>query len=334
MFRTYIIIVWVCLLGGIVGPNAWNASAQNTTNAPANPSISSSTNEFVMTTGDILKGEIASANEDGLVVRLNIGGFSDRVSWTKFTQESLQQLAKNPQTQKFAEPFLDVPLDLKPKKAPVKKTFTPKPVERIELPPAKGDFIAAITAPATMTILALLCLANLFAAYEVALFRGRPVPLVCGVSALLPIVGPLVFLSLPSLHDYGASSEPSRPSAETSAEHGAPPPPGGSGALSMNKGGKAAATALQPATYSRNDTNFDRRFFETKFPGYFRMILGDAEKEMVIVIKTVKDEYLGRRFTRITGNEVHIQLARSGNADVGISFSEITQVQLRHKDAK
>jgi hypothetical protein len=326
MFRIYIIIVWVCLFGGIAGPNAWNASAQDTTNAP--------TNEFVMSTGDILKGEIASANEDGLVVRLNIGGFSDRVSWTKFTQETLQQLVKNPQAQKFAEPFLDVPLDLKPKTAPVKKAFTPKPVERIELPPAKGDFMAVITAPATMAILALLCLANLFAAYEVAIFRGRPVPLVCGISALLPIVGPLIFLSLPSLHDYSASAEPAHPSAEASAEHGAPSPAGGSGALSMNKGGKAAPTALQPVTYARNDTNFDRRFFETKFPGYFRVVLGEAEKEMVIVIKTVKDEHIGRRFTRITGNEIHIQLAHGGNADVGIAFSEITQVQLRHKDGK
>ena len=326
MFRIYITLVWVCLLGSIAGPRAWSASAQDTTNAPAN--------EFVMSTGDILKGEIASANEDGLVVRLNIGGFSDRISWARLTQETIQNLVKIPQARAFAEPFLDVPLDLKPKKAPIKKAFTPKPVERIDLPPAKSDFMGVITAPAIVAILALLCLANLYAAFEVAKFRGRPVPLVCGVSALLPIVGPLVFLSLPSLHDFSAGGETAHLSPEASAEHGAPPPPGGSGALSMNKGGKPVAAGLQPATYARSDTNFDRRFFETKFPGYFRMVLGDAEKEMVVVIKTVKDEYIARRFTRITGNEMHVQLARGGNADVAVTFSEITQVQLRHKDAK
>lgn len=326
MFRTYITLFWICFLGAIVGSNTGKVCAQGTANTE--------TNAFVMTTGDILKGEIASANEDGLVVRLYIGGFSDRVSWTRFTQETLQQLVKNPITEKFAEPFLDVPLDLKPKKAPIKKPFTPKPVDRIELPPAKGDFMGIMTAPSMMAILGLLFLANLFAAYEVALFRGRPVALVCGVSALLPIIGPLVFLSLPSLHDYSATAGPAHPSADTSAEHGAPSPTGGSGVLSMSKGGKAAAAALQPATYARNDVNFDRRFFETKFSGFFRMVLGDAEKEMVIVIKTVKDEYVARRFSRITGNEIHIQLARGGVADVGISFSEITQVQLRHKDGK
>jgi hypothetical protein len=314
------------LLGSVATPNAWNARAQDTTNAPAN--------EFVMSSGDILKGEIASANEDGLVVRLNIGGFSDRVSWTRFTQETLQQLVKNPQAQKFAEPFLDVPLDLKPKKAPIKKAFTPKPVERIELPPAKSDFMAVITAPMTMAILALLWLANLFAGYEAAIFRGRPVSMVCGVSALLPIVGPLVFLSLPSLHDYGASAGPAHPSAEVSSEYGAPPPPGGSGALSMSKGGKPAQSAFQPATYTRNDADFDRHFFETKFPGYFRLVLGAAEKEMVIVIKTVKDEYIVQRFSRITGNEIHVLLVRGSKSDIGISFSEIIQVELRHKDAK
>lgn len=326
MFRIYIAIVWVCLLGSISVPNAWNVFAQDATNAP--------TNQYVMTTGDILKGEIASVNEDGLVVRLTIGGFSDRVPWTKFTQETLQTLVNNPQAKKFAEPFLDVPLDLKPKKAPVKKAFTPKPVERIELPPAKSDFLAVVTAPATIAFLALLWLANLYAAYEVAVFRGRPVPLICGVSALLPIVGPLVFLSLPSLHDYGAASAgPAHPSAEVSDQIGAPPPPGGSGALSMKKG-EAAHGSLQPAVYTRNEINFDRRFFETKFPGYFRVVLGAAEKQMVIVIKTVKEEYIVQRFSRITGNEIHLQLVRGSKTDVGVSFGEIIQVELCSKDSK
>ena len=39
--------------------------------------------------------------------------------------------------------------------------------------------------------------ANLYAAYEVALFRKHNVLLTCAVSFILPVVGPIVFLSVP-----------------------------------------------------------------------------------------------------------------------------------------
>ena len=45
-------------------------------------------------------------------------------------------------------------------------------------------------------ILLLLYAANVYAAYEIAIFRARPVPLVCGVAAVLPVAGPLLFLAL------------------------------------------------------------------------------------------------------------------------------------------
>src|SRR5438874_10693195 len=65
--------------------------------------------EFRLNNGDVLRGEAVSFNDDGLVVRLDIGGHSPRISWSKLTQETLQQLAKNPQSAKFVEPFIDLP---------------------------------------------------------------------------------------------------------------------------------------------------------------------------------------------------------------------------------
>jgi hypothetical protein len=105
-----------------------------------------------------------------------------------------------------------------------------------------------------------------------------------------------------------------------------------SSSLSMAKMEKAAPK-LRPATYTRNDTTFDRRFFETKFPGFFRVVLGDAEKDFVLVIRTVRDEYVAQRIARITAREMHIQL-RGTTIELVIPFGEITQVQVRHKDAR
>ncbi|MCZ7640764.1 MAG: hypothetical protein M5U12_34740 [Verrucomicrobia bacterium] len=44
--------------------------------------------------------------------------------------------------------------------------------------------------------------ANLLAAYEIARYRNRPVAVVCGLSALLPLLGPLIFLASPTLEAH------------------------------------------------------------------------------------------------------------------------------------
>src|SRR4051812_35662404 len=71
--------------------------------------------EFKLLNGDILTGEPAALTEDGLVVRLDVGGFSPRVGWGKLSQETLKQLAENPQAKPFVEPFIEVPVEIKQK---------------------------------------------------------------------------------------------------------------------------------------------------------------------------------------------------------------------------
>ena len=65
------------------------------------------------------------------------------------------------------------------------------------------------------------------------------------------------------------------------------------------------------------------------------MVPAEAEKDLVMVIKGVRGEYVGKRISRIATNEMHLQL-QSGNAsaEVMIPFVEIQSVQIRHKDAK
>jgi hypothetical protein len=87
----------------------------------------------------------------------------------------------------------------------------------------------------------------------------------------------------------------------------------------------------RPRLFRRGDTTFNRRFFETQFAPYFRVVLSEAEKSMVIAVKAGKNEYVGRRISRISGNEIGLQLQSGG--EVQVEFADIHEVQLRPKDA-
>ena len=302
--------------------------------------------EFKLANGNILRGELASADEDGLVVKLDVGGFSKREPWINFPQETLKELARNPKAAPLVEPFIELePEQIKAKEK--QKEIVVKPVsERMERPIPKPNLAAAFITPIGLTILAVLLLANLYAAYEIAFFRQQPVPLVCGLSVLFPLLAPLIFLCLPTrLPGSEAEAITAAPEAAgAGAVHGGakakttstfPAAPARGLSLAAASKQEAASAQTQPQTYTRGEFTFNRRFFETKFPGFFRMVPSEAEKDLVIVIKAVRGEYVGKRISRISMNEMHLQL-QSGNAsaEVMVPFVEIQSVQIRHKDAK
>jgi hypothetical protein len=191
-------------------------------------------------------------------------------------------------------------------------------------------------------MLGLLYLANLLAAYEIAVYRNRPVALVCGLSALLPLVGPLIFLVSPSLEpaeqpELTVSEEALAAAAAAPATN--PMAPTGHAGVGVPSGGGLKVAALEKAggkteakVYKRGDYTFNRRFIETQFSGFFRVVPTEAEKDMVLVVTTPKDEYVGKRVSRISANDFYLQLLQAGGKEVGISFSEVAQIAVKHKD--
>ncbi|MCI0533998.1 MAG: hypothetical protein L0Z50_02100 [Verrucomicrobiales bacterium] len=293
--------------------------------------------EYHLTNGDIITGQPASISEDGVVFSLKIGGFSPLIRWTKFTQESLKELAKNPKAAAFADPFIEIPPEARQQEK--KKEITIKPVENRLPRYSKVKFLEAWTSPAALMIVLMLYAANLYAAYEVSLFRNRPAALVCGLSAVLPVLGPLVFLSLPSLDEHGtemiSGAEPMETPAPAAHAVAAAPVMAGGG-LGIAKAAakeEPSGGAMTPAVFKRGDFTLNRRFVETKFSGFFRVVPTEAEKDLVLVVRTNKNEYIGKRISRISSNEMHVSLLRGG-AEQMISFADITELQIRHKDAK
>ncbi|MCL4176491.1 MAG: hypothetical protein KJ072_01925 [Verrucomicrobia bacterium] len=292
--------------------------------------------EFRLANGNTLQGELTSADEEGIVVQLDVGGFTRREPWINISQPTLRELAQDSELRDFVEPFIEpTPEELNARRE--KKEILVRPVPtHFERPAELPGFFPGLISPIGLLLLVIVAGANLYAAYEVALYRQQSTPVVCIVSFFLPVLGPIIFLSLPTQQ---SSAEPAyEVPAEVAGAAGrkttgmVAAKPSGLSLASMEKAGPGAAHS-QPQIYNRGEHTFNRRFFESKFPGFFRVVVGEAEKDLVLVFKCVKNEYVGRRISRISSNELHLQLLNS-TTEVSISFADITTVILRHKDAK
>lgn len=329
MRRIYVVLLLLCL--GALAAGAGRAG------------------EFKLTDGSTIYGDVSAFDENGVVFRLRSGGFSERISWGKFSQEALKSLAEDPRAREFAEPFIEIPPEARPRPKP--KPVVLKEVPRVELPPGRTTFFSSFSRPMGLLMLAVLYAANLLAAYEIAQFRNRPVAVVCGVSALLPLLGPLIFLASPTMIETSAGDEafavpppaeaapavaaagsPAAASRGALGMVGVPPPMGGTGLRVAAAAAEQSTGRVEPKIYKRGDYTFNRRFIETQFSGFFRLVPSDAEKDLVLVIKTPKQEYLAKRISRISAAEMFVQPIQVGAKEVNVSIGEIAEIQVRHKD--
>ena len=297
--------------------------------------------DYKMANGETLSGELllTSANDMGIQVKVGEGKY-EKITWAAFSQEALQQLAQIPKLQPLVEPFIETPPEDR-----IKKTEVPieKP-PRLELPAKQGLLGALAGSGPGLLILVLLYGANLFAAFEIALYRTRPIALVMGVSAVVPVIGPILFLSIPTQLKSSDTTPEAAPAegmlAEAAAEDAANPMlaegaahPGG---LHLAHAAPEDAKPAHPqaVVYSRGQFTFNRRFFETKFPGFFGVVKREAEKDMVLLIKSARGEYVGQRISRIAANDLHLQVQKgAASEEVIIPFNDIQEIQHKHKDS-
>ena len=293
--------------------------------------------EFHLNNGDVLKGDAASFNDGRLVVRLQIGGFSPRSAWGKLTQETLKELQKNPQAAEFVEPYIEIPPEVKEKEKEKKKVIKVMEPPRVPLVTQKVGFFGAMANPLGWTILAVLYAANIYAGVQIARWRGKPIGLVAAVSAVAPIIGPAIFAAIPASavapEERQAAEAPVATEGINPMQQALPSGMQGSGlGLASHGAGKGGGNPVYSQVYTKANTTFDRRFFETKFTGFFRLVPSDQEKDLVIAIKTAKQEITAVRISRISATEIHLQ-TKSGS-EVGIGFGEIAEVAVRPKGAK
>jgi hypothetical protein len=133
------------------------------------------------------------------------GRLFGRISWAKRTQETLQDLAKDPKAANFVKPYIDVAPEETPKAK--RKEIEIKPVPRPARLEGRVSLFAALNTPIGLLILFIFLVANVYAGFEIAVFRHQPIVLACVVSAFVPVVGPLIFLALPPREVTGHAHE-------------------------------------------------------------------------------------------------------------------------------
>jgi hypothetical protein len=306
---------------------------------------------FKLANGDTMTGELLTGSENDVGVQIKVGeGKYERVPWASFSQEDLKRFAKVQKLEPLVEPFIEITQEEKIKKTEVNIKQPP----RLERPAPHSLVGALFSSGLGLFVVLLLYAANIYAAYEVSIFRARPTVIVCGVSALLPLIGPIIFLCLPT--QIGPAEETWTPASEAAPQGavadavnpmqaaGAEHPTGlrlaGSAPSDDAKAGQPEGGEQKPAipptvTYQRGQFTFNRRFIETKFPGFFGVVRRDADRDMVLVIKSSRGDYFGQRISRIAANDLHLQVQRGhASEEVMIPFVEIKEIRLQHKDAK
>jgi hypothetical protein len=297
---------------------------------------------FKLTTGETVEGELlaTSANDQGVQIKVGDGQYQ-RVPWASFSQEDLKNFAKTPKMEPFVQPFIEVNPEEKIKKT---QPDIKQPV-RLARPVQQSLLGAMFSSSFGLFLLLVLYGANIYAGYEVARFRAQSIGLVAGLAAIpgLGLISPILFLSLPTRMQAAepaveeVAAEPHEAAAAAEAEvnpmhaEGAAHPTG----LKLHAEPESAKSALpQTQVFQRGQYTFNRRFIETKFPGFFGVVRREADRDMVLIIKSTRGEYEGQRISRIAANDLHLQVQRGhASEEVLIPFQEIQEIKLKHKDA-
>ena len=290
------------------------------------PLLAQTTVTLKLEDGGTVVGRVISFKDQYVQLATDSGGGAavyTNVSWARLSQASLQQLAANRSAAPYASIFLDPPAE--EKSTVTAKKITIKDPPRLDRP--KGGSLFA--SPVMLMVLLLVYAANVYAGYEIAIFRQWPPALVAGLAAVLPFAAPIIFLSLPT-RQHRAEEAP--------VEH-APIPLEEAPVATVEAAASVVEEQKGPAlpaavVYARGQFTFNRRFFETKFAGFLKMVPGEAERDRVIHIKSARGEFIGQRLSKIEPNELFLQI-RKGTAteDVMIPFTEVFEVTIKHKDA-
>ncbi len=304
--------------------------------------------------GTQVSGDPISYDQKGVILKAD-AKVGERIPWAKFSQDSLKQLRDEAKTEKdkaFIEPLIEEEIQQKAKA----KELNVKPVEHIERPSGKTGFFTLFSSPLGLFILLLIYGSTIYAAYEVARYKNIPPGAPCGLAAVpfLGILSPIIFFCVRPktqaeiVHAQHVAEEAQtheaahyEPAAPEAAHYAAPEPQADAPHYPGTAQTQAAAQAPQQptapqntvVTFKKGEFTFNRRFIETKFAGFLRAVPGEAEKDSVLYVKSLRGEFIGRKITAATPTDLVLQIFKGDvTADESIPYSELVEIQIRPKN--
>lgn len=275
---------------------------------------------LTMSDGAEFTGDIVKFDDNGILLRM--GETYTNLAWGKFSQESLKSLSANPKL----KPLVEVFIEPDPSQHAAKAEITVNPVTRLERPAHPSIFGGLFQSSLGLFILLVLYAANLYAAFEVSVIRGRAALQVMGLSAILPVIGPAIFLAMPIPVE--------KPPEEEVLDPMGTPPPTIKGPQEIQIGESSwkqeEAKKNEPQVFARGKFTFNKRFVETKFAGYLGVPKGDALKH-TMELKTSKGVFTVERIAQVEAAEVIFETVQSGQ--IIVPLADIQEIKLIPKPA-
>ena len=270
---------------------------------------------FSFADGGSVAGEIVKFDDGGIMIHTPEETYTN-VPWGRFSQDALKQLANNPKIKGFVEPFIMPTEAQRPQKAEIQVN----PVTRMEHP-EPSLFGGLFKSSLGLFLLLAVYAANLFAAYEISIVKARAGAQVVGLSALLPIIGPVVFLILPMY----VPPPPKETATETNAD-GTPAKPK-EAQIQIGEASWKPQEEKKPETqvFARGKFTFNKRFIETKFAAYFGAADGEQAKKYYMEVRSMKELLAVQSITSVGVAEVSLQTAAG---PVTVPLAEIQEIKL------
>jgi hypothetical protein len=280
-----------------------------------------------LTDGTSVSGDIVKFDDNGVMIHTTADAYTT-LPWAKFSQEAFKQLAANPKIKPLVEPFIEPTEADRPPKAEIKAPVVTRSIKSPDqLHPSL--FGGLLHSSLGCFILLVIYVANLYAAFEIAVVRGKPIGAVIGLSAVLPVIGPIFFLTQP------IKAPPTEAEAAVEGAASAPAPGSPEESIQIASASWQAAQeeqekkALPPQVFARGKYTFNKRFIETKFAGFIGEPKGDA-KTHTMEIRTLRETYAVEQIMQVGATEAMLE---TPNGQVTVPFADIQEVKLNPKPA-
>jgi len=220
-------------------------------------------------------------------------------------------------------------------------------------PPASGMSMEVVFNPAGIFLALLVMGLSGYAGYEIARFKNRPVKLVCVLSAVLPVLGPVVFLAMPPQQATGAGQFASLDIPGADELSGTTPPTPlpavrslkyeddpdspyanlAEGSVEETQYVDESATDAAPVPVAKSLEHYHSSEYEFTpefFSEYFAQFVGAAAATSeALILRTNANEYSVRYISVVDATGLQFIFASQGQwMEEFLAYADITEVEV------
>lgn len=326
---------------------------------------------FKLKDGSEVSGRIFSVNNSGIIFKPTDGGsLSTRIAYKEFSMDALKDLVKDAKVARYAANLLPreaaasagITLPPPPSREKLEPPTFTDVEDKPQLPEPRGIMGAIFGTKQGLLLLLLIWAGNLWAAHFIGIYRKQTKFLVPGIAAVAPIIAPTVFLFMkpkkaskkdgggddddeedekPAKKKNSAAAAVAKPAAKkkvvtarpaAQAQPAAAPAAQAAAPIAAPAAPAAAGPkGLEAEAYVKGQVNINKRFIETKFAPFFKLVVDEPYRSAWLCFVTPRGEHWAKRIPSISPTDITLQCPQEGGGtlDTTLQLAEIQEIHLR-----